>query len=501
MNKGRRNTLANYVKFMRGSMAAWNKLAIEDRQSDTLYFIFNESDDEGLLYLGNKLIAGGTTDKPVMSLEDLTDVDINELSLSNASFLVYDFDAGQWVNKNPSELKFGGATSESMGKAGLVPAPARGQENLFLRGDGTWAAATCGAALFEAVLNDGETHEAAIARVVGTTTVLNGDVAVVKDLIAGDKYQLTSYFYSESVKKWVAMDGNYDASNVYFNSDFVFTEKVGTVTIPSSGSTTVEAEGKNVQEFLAGLFAAARDPEVTDPTATIAYTGGTTTSYEVGATVVPKYAVTFDPGLYEFGPDTGVTITSCTVTDTDGNTLSTTSGEMPEIEITDNTKYSISATIVYSDGVAPKNNIGTDISALAIVGDDIVHSTNQIKGYRAAFAGIDTGTGALTSDLIRGLASQYKWNYAGKKELIFDASKYSNPTRFIIAVPANNTRNGLSSAIITSSMNADATNDYTFTNNAVQVEGANDYEAVNYKVWIYQPASIGAAEVHKVTLS
>ena len=103
--------MANYVKFMRGSMAAWQKLPIENRNSDTLYFITNADDDEGLLYLGNKLIAGGTTDKPVMSLEDLTDVDINELNLGDASFLVYDFDAGQWVNKSPVELKFGGATS------------------------------------------------------------------------------------------------------------------------------------------------------------------------------------------------------------------------------------------------------------------------------------------------------------------------------------------------------------------------------------------------------
>ena len=495
MNKGRRNTLANYVKFMRGSMAAWNKLAIEDRQSDTLYFIFNESDDEGLLYLGNKLIAGGTTDKPVMSLDDLTDVDINELSLSNASFLVYDFDAGQWVNKNPSELKFGGATSESMGKAGLVPAPARGQENLFLRGDGTWAAATCGAALFEAVLNDGETHEAAIARVVGTTAVLNGDVAVVKDLIAGDKYQLTSYFYSESVKKWVAMDGNYDASNVYFNSDFVFTEKVGTVTIPSSGSTTVEAEGKNVQEFLAGLFAAARDPKVTSPSGSISF-NGTSGPYEVGTSVQPKYTTTFNAGTYEFGPATGITATYA-VSDNAGGTSTKSADTMPAITVGDDTSYNITVVMTYTDGAIPVNNVGTALPNKQLKGSTITKTTANLTGYRAAFCGIDNGTGALTSDLIRGLAN--KFNYNGKKEYTLTAG--DDTTRFIVAVHTDNTRAGLTSAEITTSMNAQAKDDYTYTADAVEVEGANKYTAEKYDVWVYQPAQITPGETHKITLA
>jgi hypothetical protein len=50
------------------------------------------------------------------------------------------------------------------------------------------------------------------------------------------------------------MDGNYSADNVYFKSDFTFTENVGTVVIPDSGSTIVEATGKNVTEFLSSLF-------------------------------------------------------------------------------------------------------------------------------------------------------------------------------------------------------------------------------------------------------
>jgi hypothetical protein len=43
------------------------------------------------------------------------------------------------------------------------------------------------------------------------------------------------------------MDGNYNADNVYFDDDFIFTESVGTVVIPESGSTKVAAAGKNIK--------------------------------------------------------------------------------------------------------------------------------------------------------------------------------------------------------------------------------------------------------------
>jgi hypothetical protein len=47
--------------------------------------------------------------------------------------------------------------------------------------------------------------------------------------------------------KWCAMDGNYNADNVYFDDDLIFTESVGTVVIPESGSTKVAAAGKNIK--------------------------------------------------------------------------------------------------------------------------------------------------------------------------------------------------------------------------------------------------------------
>ena len=489
---------------MRGSTAAWNNLPIADRNSDTLYFIADAASDEGLLYLGNKLIAGGSSDKPLMKLDDLDDVVIDG-NLGDLSYIVFDWASQTWVNKDPRQLVFGGASASAMGKAGLVPVPQKGQDNLFLRGDGTWAAANCSASLYEVTLNDGETHDAAIARITSGSLVLNGDITVVKTAIVENNYQHTAYVFSQAMTKWVALDGNYDASNVYFNDDFVFTEAVGTVTIGDTGSETVSAKGKNVQEFLAGLFAAARDPEVTQPTLTMAY-NGTSTSYEVGTTVTPAYKATFKKGEYEFGPDTGVTATYA-ISDTNGKTATTASGSMPEFVVADNTSYYISASVTHTDGVAPLNNVGTPVSGLAIRGTTLTKNTATMTGYRASFIGKDSGTGALTSDLIRGLICQTNdnnktnvngFNYNGKKEYLVTAD--ANTTRFIIAVPADNTRAGLTSAAITTSLNAPAKDNYTYTENAVDVEGKDGYTAVKYDVWVYQPASLDEGQTHLITL-
>lgn len=44
-----------------------------------------------------------------------------------------------WSDTNTTYSVFGKATAEANGSSGLVPAPAKGQQGLYLRGDGTWA--------------------------------------------------------------------------------------------------------------------------------------------------------------------------------------------------------------------------------------------------------------------------------------------------------------------------------------------------------------------------
>lgn len=129
--------MANYVKFMRGSPLAYQNLKdAGGLNDDTLYFIYDVDTADGELYLGAKLIAGSE------SLETLSNIEINEESLEDQQVLAYDAGSDKWVNITLKEAisdAFVGATIESSGVAGLVPAPAAGQTHLFLRSDGTWA--------------------------------------------------------------------------------------------------------------------------------------------------------------------------------------------------------------------------------------------------------------------------------------------------------------------------------------------------------------------------
>ena len=135
--------LANYVKFRRGTPAAFAALATKD--ADCLYFISEQNATQGVLYLGDKLISGGITSN--ISLSDLSDILLGE-NVSPNSLLIFDGEEQKWVNKPFSEI-FGditgslvemvGATASQDGAAGIVPAPIAGDQNKFLRGDATWA--------------------------------------------------------------------------------------------------------------------------------------------------------------------------------------------------------------------------------------------------------------------------------------------------------------------------------------------------------------------------
>lgn len=133
----------NYVKFIRGTEASWAKIADEDKSLDTLYFISDTGSASGKLYLGAKLISNGALTSAT-SLKDLNDVFIEE-GITDQSILVYDIASMSWKSKSILDIfldihaVFVGAEAEKDGTEGLVPAPKAGEQNLFLRGDATWA--------------------------------------------------------------------------------------------------------------------------------------------------------------------------------------------------------------------------------------------------------------------------------------------------------------------------------------------------------------------------
>lgn len=331
--------------------------------------------------------------------------------------------------------------------------------------------------LFETTLQaDDASKEAAINRVVGDKKLESGDFAIVKAPIGNgtDKYEYTAFMYSEGA--WKALDGNYDAENVYFSNNLTYTADIGVLTVPASGSGTITAAGKNLKEVLAGILAAAKDPSITQPSVSIALGNGG--AKEAGTKVSPTYTVAFNKGKYEYGPDTGITATYSVTDGVEGHAAQTTeTGTFGEIQVTDGINYRATVAATHTAGATPKNNLGEDKADLAIKNGTKTASSGTITSYRNSFYGSVTNkTAPIDSAVIRGLAGKSgKTNTAGNT---FNAAEAVNAMRVIIAVPSPRTCTSIKDV---NGLNAEAIS--AFTKTTVEVEGANGYTAKTYNVY------------------
>lgn len=391
-----------------------------------------------------------------------------------------------WATKNPVLLQ---------GEIGIED-----DSGLFKIGDGVkaWDALSYAndaktASHYEGEATAEETDIEVINRTLTDITPKSDDIFIVKRTISGTKISRTVYVYNGT--SWIACVGNYDAENVYFDADLIATAPIGVVTIPASGSTTISAEGKNVKQVLSSILAQEKNPTATKPSATITLTNAK--AYEVGTTLNPAYTTKFNAGSYTYGPATGITASSYSVTDGTA-TKDTANGSFDTLTVGDSTNYKLSLTVAYGNGAIPKTNLGNDYAAAQIKAGNATATSGAITGYRSFFYGVDDTDTAIDSALIRGLTNGGAYN--AKKELNLAASSKTNATRVIVAYPVNNPRGGLTLVNLTSTLNADITKDFVQQAN-VNVEGVDGYEAIAYKCFVYQPAKIDASETYKITLS
>lgn len=273
----------------------------------------------------------------------------------------------------------------------------------------------------------------------------------------------------------VLTKGNLLDSNVLISDDFTFTAPVGTVTIPSSGSTIVSAKNKTLKEFLSGLFAAAKDPTVTQPSVSIKLNQAG--AYEVGSEVTPTYSVTFNAGSYQYGPATGVTAKYSVTDGVTGHEAQTgATGSFAKLTVGDSTSYGVSVTATHTAGASAKNNLGALVGSKINAGTKTA-SSSKVTGYRNSFyGGVKSKEGTPTNAVIRALSDKSgKTNTAGNT---FDAQEKVGDLRVIIAVPAPRTCTSIKDV---NGLNAEALS--AFTHVTVNVEGANAYEAKSYNVY------------------
>ena len=291
----------------------------------------------------------------------------------------------------------------------------------------------------------------------------DGDVAIVKALIANGKYSYTSYVYEAALDVegnascgWSAMDGNYSASNVFLKNKIELAGSFTSVGNYQKGKTTIAA-GTSIEALLSGMLQQELYPTANDkPNAEITASGG---SGEVGTTYsAPKATLKItDVGSYEYGDkDTGITFAIGDVkiaegADPDSATNTKTNaavmGKNSTLELTaaeggmygDSSKsYTFSGIASYPAGKVPVTNLGNEYAAAQIPAGSvsIADKTITFSGYRYAFAG-GSKAAAIDSAVVRSMSA--KKNSKASMDIEGEALEFTaaaGDTKVFFAYPA-----------------------------------------------------------------
>lgn len=411
-------------------------------------------------------------------------------------------------------------------------------------------------AYYTGIRGESETDNAVFTRVLAGVVPNEGDVFIIKTLIHSGKYEFASFVYDAG--NWCAMDGNYNAENVYFSENIPVTTAPSSYISLTNGQGTIPAAGKNLKGVIQSIWTK-EDLTLTisQPSASLSAAGSVT--QEVGTTyALPSASVTLSDGNYEYGSKDadgnvytkangagvlfgdviikyGDTVVAQQTGKNSKLTGSLTNDILPEssrIVTDDKITHSFTATAAYPVSTRyPVTNLGNflkdittgngtitgtatddislakgNIAAKATYSLSTKNATATITGYRPFFYGKLYDNDPLTSEKIRGLTNGGQYN--ASKTLTIKSDGETNIVKFIVAIPASSDRSGVTHVDSTAGMTVDETKSYKLTENAVNVADAreladdegNPVNAAAYDVYVFQPAAIDAGAVHEITL-
>ena len=374
------------------------------------------------------------------------------------------------------------------------------------------------AKVYQVEVVNGADKVAAIEAVVAGAEKKSGDIAIVKELIAegSTERQYTAFVFNGT--DWAAMDGNYNAENVYFSKDLIYTKQIGELAaVPASGSAVLAAKGKNIPSILTSILAKRKQPTATQPSVSLSGAQSNVDS-EIGTTINVSgqtLKASLNAGSYTYGPATGVIVDtaggdtgySLKVSYTQGKTgeiAKGTSSDLPygyTFQLGADGKNTVGvtfeATIKHTAGVVAKDSFGdasADPEVKIAAGSKSYSSTATYTSYRKMFYGTRTDNTELDSAKIRALTGIKE---SAKANNSLSVSVPVGAKRVVIAVPSNRSVTSVKDVNDSSAEIISA-----FETKTIKVEGAESYTAVDYKVYICDYANAAtAANTYKVTIA
>ena len=311
----------------------------------------------------------------------------------------------------------------------------------------------------------------------------HGDIGIVTHDIYDEIDSSNAYVYNTTgdANVWQPLNSKYNAEDVYFASNLVITANIGVQTIDSSGSKTLDTAGKNLKQVLDMIVAEEKNPSVTQPSVSV--TLSNSGAKEVGTNFTPNYSCRLNPGSYQYGPATGVTATSWSISDTNSNSSDTQNGSLTAFQVIEGTNYRVSATVQHTAGAIPVTNLGNEYASGQIQAGSKSANSATVTGYRNTFYGTLTTKDSLPdSTVIRGLSRSNRQLNNGSK---FSINIPVGAIRVVISYPA--TLRNLTSVTDVNGMGAEIGS--SFTLNTIQVSGENNYNPVDYKTYILDYAN------------
>lgn len=383
----------------------------------------------------------------------------------------------------------------------------------------------------------GSTAEGAYKALTDIANPKKGDIAVVKETIGEISTANTMTAYMYDGENWCALDGNYDASNVYFDSNLVMTANIGVQSLGTASSKELSTQGKSLKQVLSMILAKeekptiSSNPSVTTYLANNANPANSNITVEGGSTITPKWSASFGAGAYSYGPATGITPTAWDVKGyigsnaVSGHTSTATSGTFGNVVLAAGQTYKVNAKATYGAGALAYTNLGEEYKAGNALFDETEGATSvQIaagsknddsptitawqQGY---YIGTLESDVEITSDILRARDTNKVLknrtvkggNYAAATDLKFSPS--GTMAKFVIAYPASkDMTNGAydSAKGLQSFFNNSSFEEYkgNFTRNVIKVAGAdNDLtssHAIDYAVWTWVPAAAFSGSIN-----
>lgn len=300
-------------------------------------------------------------------------------------------------------------------------------------------------------------------KVVGDMGIVKAPVYENAEDATQNKYSYTAYVWNGIA--WEAMDGNYDATNVYFKNDITLAGKytrVGNVTKTNEAATgTLSAAGKSLADVMQSIFTQELYPATGSnrDVPGIALSGDEDKTGEVGSNyTLPTVTVKVsDVGSYAYGPATGIKFEAGDLTISQGsNNSKTNDSDMVKdstmsLQATDTEtlyldtakSYTFNASGSYTAGAAPKTNLGNlldnndnvDTWTYRIPAGTATATARTIKrtGYRNMFAG---GTTAATVDsaVVRGFSAKKGSKPTGESSAL-EFTAAGGTTKVVCAFP------------------------------------------------------------------